>query len=228
MWLIYVISVTWLEFNSAFNFGAIGAGFRATHIDESCHTYWWVMSHIWRSHVIHKKESCRTYEGVMSHIWRSHVTHMNESCHTYEWVMSHIWMSHVTHMNESCYTYEWVMSHLWVHLANAVESRCNTLQHPATLCNTQTRGISCVCDMTLCDTSHIRMSHVTYINESCHTYEWDMGWLQLVGSLKSYVSFAEYSLFYSALLQKSPIILRSLLFYADAFVPVDILWGGYD
>jgi len=33
-----------------------------------------------------------------------------------------------------------------------------------------------------------------------------MGWLRLVGSLKSWVSFAEYSLFYRALLQKRPII----------------------
>jgi len=52
------------------------------HMNESCHTYEWVMSH--------------TYEWVMSHIWMSHVTHMNESC--------------LTHMNESCHTYEWVMA----------------------------------------------------------------------------------------------------------------------
>jgi len=32
------------------------------------------------------------------------------------------------------------------------------------------------------------------------------GWLRLVGSLKLWVSFAEYSLFYRALLQKRPII----------------------
>jgi len=38
-----------------------------------------------------------------------------------------------------------------------------------------------------------------------------MGWLWLVGSLKLYVSFAEYRLFYRALLQKRPIILRSIL-----------------
>jgi len=40
------------------------------------------------------------------------------------------------------------------------------------------------------------------------------GWLQLVGSLKLWVSFTEYSLFYRALLQKRPIILRSLLIVA--------------
>ena len=33
-----------------------------------------------------------------------------------------------------------------------------------------------------------------------------MGWLRSVGSLKLYVSFAEYSLFYRALLQKRPTI----------------------
>jgi len=38
-----------------------------------------------------------------------------------------------------------------------------------------------------------------------------IGWLRLVGSFKLKVSFAEYRLFYRALLQKRPIILRSLL-----------------
>ena len=44
-----------------------------------------------------------------------------------------------------------------------------------------------------------------------------MGWLRLVGSLKSYVSFAEYRLFYRALLQKRPIILRRLLIVATPY-----------
>ena len=41
-----------------------------------------------------------------------------------------------------------------------------------------------------------------------------MGWLRVVGSLKLYVSFAEYRLFYRALLQKRPVISRSLLIVA--------------
>jgi len=44
-----------------------------------------------------------------------------------------------------------------------------------------------------------------------------MGRLQLVGSLKLQVSFAGYSLFYKALLQKRPIILRSLLLEATPY-----------
>ena len=49
----------------------------------------------------------------------------------------------------------------------------------------------------------------------------DMGWLRLVGSLKLQVSFAEYRLFYRALLQKRPVILRSLLIEATPYVRHD-------
>ena len=80
-----------------------------THMNESCHTYQWVMSQLWMSHVTHTNESCHTYRWVMSQLWMSHVTHTNESCHTYRWVMSQIWMSHVTHT--SCHTHEHVLSH---------------------------------------------------------------------------------------------------------------------
>ena len=51
-----------------------------------------------------------------------------------------------------------------------------------------------------------RMQHTTLLL--------GMGWLRLVGSLKLQVSFAEYCLFYRALLQKRPIFLRSLLIVA--------------
>jgi len=52
-----------------------------------------------------------------------------------------------------------------------------------------------------------------------------MGWLRLVGFLKLDISCAEYSLFYRALLQKRPIILRSLLLVAppDGDGCIDIL-----
>jgi len=58
-------------------------------------------------------------------------------------------------------------------------------------------------------TSHIYMRHITH--------EEGMGWLRLVGSLKLDLSFAEHSLFYRALLQKRPIILRSLLIVATPY-----------
>jgi len=44
-----------------------------------------------------------------------------------------------------------------------------------------------------------------------------MGWLRLVGSLEWHISFAEYSLFYRALLQKRPIIWRRTLVVATPY-----------
>ena len=44
-----------------------------------------------------------------------------------------------------------------------------------------------------------------------------IGWLRLVSSFKLQVSFAEYTLFYRALLQKRPIILRSVLIVATPY-----------
>ena len=84
-----------------------------TCMNESCHTYERVMSHVEMSHITRMNELDHTYECVMSHIWTSHATRMNESCHTLRWVMSHEWMSDVTHMNESCHTYERVIPHVW-------------------------------------------------------------------------------------------------------------------
>ena len=58
---------------------------------------------------IHMNKSCHSHKWVVSHKWLSRFTQMNESCHTNEWVMSHIWMSHVTCMDESCHSNERVV-----------------------------------------------------------------------------------------------------------------------
>jgi len=61
--------------------------------------------------------------------------------------------------------------------------------------------------------THIRHSS-TYSHKHTHTL---MGRLILEGPLKSQVSFAEYRLFYRSLLQKRPIIVRSLLVAATPY-----------
>jgi len=64
----------------------------ATHIDDmSCHT----------RHVTHVDGSCHTCGWVMSHTWMGHVTHVDGSCHTRGWVMSHMRKSYVSRTNES-------------------------------------------------------------------------------------------------------------------------------
>jgi len=65
---------------------------------------------------------------------------------------------------------------------------------------------------------HAYVYHGLFICVPCVPWLIHMGWLWLVGSLKSLVSFAEYGLFYRALLQKRPIILRSLLIVATPYV----------
>jgi len=80
---------------------------RVTHMNESCRTYAWVMSHMKishmrMSHVVHMNVSGRSYEWVMSHIWMSHVANMHESRRIYEPVMSHVRVVRVACMNESC------------------------------------------------------------------------------------------------------------------------------
>jgi len=52
---------------------------------------------------------------------------------------------------------------------------------------------------------------------SAEPYVHAMGWLRLVGSSKLYVSFAEYNLFYRALLHKRSISSRSLLIVATPY-----------
>jgi len=72
------------------------------HVNESCHTCGWVMSHSWMSQDALVEELCHTHEweSLLMRITMSGVT-QNESCQTYKWVMTHMWMSHATHMNES-------------------------------------------------------------------------------------------------------------------------------
>jgi len=104
-----------------------------TRVNESCHTYEWVMSHIWMSHVTHASESCHTYEWVMLHVWVSHewdLSHIwtrhvtNRSFHTHQSVMSHIWMS-LTYIDGSCHTYGWVMSHIWMRHVTHINESCH-------------------------------------------------------------------------------------------------------
>jgi len=59
------------------------------------------------------------------------------------------------------------------------------------------------------------------LDSSASTMSQATRFLRLVGSLQLYVSFAEYCLFYRALLQQRHIILRSLLIVAT---PYDVLY----
>ena len=71
-------------------------------------------------------------------------------------------------------------------------------------------------------TSHIHIAYTHGIYPRGYVYVCGMnvcmGWLRSVGSIKLQVSFAEYRLFYRALLQKRPIILSILLTVATPYI----------
>ena len=79
------------------------------------HTKVWVTSDAWMSHnciiYTHINMSCHTYEWAMSHIRMSHVTYENAR-HTKDRVMSH--MNESCHMSAPCQTHSCDMTHSYV------------------------------------------------------------------------------------------------------------------
>jgi len=71
------------------------------------------MSLVWMRHVACMNESYHTYEWIMSCVWTRHVTCMNESYHTYECIESHAWMSHLL-IYEYVMLYECINLHVWM------------------------------------------------------------------------------------------------------------------
>ena len=121
----------------------------------------------------------------------------------YEWVMSHVWIR-ISHVIAQVKRYEWDMPHMW-----------RIMWISMTLVTHMTMNESC---------------HTYAMDESYHTYEYDsadsshlagMGWLRLVGSLKLQVSFAKEPYKRHDILQKRPMILRSLL---TAATPCSSCW----
>ena len=138
---------------------------------ESRPTYAWVMSHVWI-------ESRPNYEWVASHVWMSHVSRMNEACLIALFptrgcvaqvrtlpcstalilckrVTFHTWSSHVSRMNESCLT-----ALFPTHGSASRRLDCLDFVHTALSESRPT------CEWV---TSHMWMSHVSHMNESCLT-----------------------------------------------------------
>jgi len=102
--------------------------------------------------------------------------------------------------------------------SQCVAVRCSALQCVAVRCS----ALQCVavrCSALQCDA--VRCSALQCDAVRCSPWSLLMGWLRLVGSLKLLISLAEYRLFNRALLQKRPIIWRSVLIVATPYFAVD-------
>jgi len=152
--------------------------------------------------------SWHTHAWSMAYIWMSHGAHTSASCHTFERVMSYLWMHHATHLKESCHTYEYVVWHIWMRHVTHTNATCNTLER--VMPHMWIRHVSLMhyfCGMLY----HLCITNVDAINVSL------MGWLRLVGSIKSLVSFAKEPYKRDDILQKRPIILSILLTVATPY-----------
>jgi len=87
-----------------------------------------------------------------------HITRVNELCQTFARVMSQVWMSHVSHVDE---TYH---AHVDESCHTHVNEPCHT--HVDESRHTHEWVMSHTCGWVM---SHTWMSHVTHMNESCHS-----------------------------------------------------------
>jgi len=105
---------------------------RVTYHITSCHTYEWVVSFIWMSHVTHVNKSCHTY--------------VNESCHTHDEIVFRERMGHVTRMNKS-YIYMIPCAIVTVHCNRRM--CCSVLQCVAVCCSA-VRCVAVCCSALQC------------------------------------------------------------------------------
>jgi len=143
------------------------------HINESCHTYGWVMSYTWTSHytctnLIRGMVASIVPPRVCRAVQTSHATHVNESCQTCEWVISRtrvvqlIWaQQHETSRlapPRICRAMDWVMPHTCTYISHV------TYMSHVTYINLTTRNVA----------SSTASYMLRCANKSCHTYAWAM------------------------------------------------------
>jgi len=112
-------------------------------------------------------------ERVVSHMPRCIVTCVSKACNTHvNMAPSYLWQA-------AC-QWEWVVSHMRICFVAHVNKACNThVSNSRQMCGWVT--------------SHVWMSHVTRLYESCHSWEWVMShvWINYVarGDKSCYTSY---------------------------------------
>jgi len=96
-------------------------------------------------------------------------------------------MRHISRMNASCHTHECVTWYIeWV-MSRIIMSRI-WMRHVT--------RINKSCYTNACGVTHMRVSHLPHVNESCHTCQWDISqikkkvWLQMWVSRITHISLS--------------------------------------
>jgi len=126
-----------------------------SRVNESRLTDEWVMSLIERQLELGREDS-DTYQCLshVSHVWMSHVSHV--------WMshVSHVWMSHVSRMDASCQDATCHLQKGGWSSGKRIWTRGNVWVMSHTYARTHTYERI---------TSHVWISHVSHMNESCHS-----------------------------------------------------------
>jgi len=201
--------------------------------NESCLWYQWVISHPWITHVSFIDESCHSHARVMSYTWMSHVTRMlagvvsarSSRCSQRVSILRHRtrllesaapghgqisaglpsgwpWLRHkvcLAHFSLIIAIWKCFMLHnmKW----DMTHSGWPWLRHKV-WCLVYISDESCLIYEWLM--SHIWMSHVSYMNESCFIMSRLILWLRLLAFHMSDRDFATKYALYRALLGKRP------------------------
>ena len=160
------------------------------------------------SHVTRMNESCHTYEWVMSHVWKRNVTRTKELFHVCGCVMSHVWISYVTcrgcceDYRNDLHTATLIATH------TATDTATHAATHTATHTTTQEARHTKYQPPMQQPMQHTLQHILQYWKQDIKSIylRLGMGWLRLVGPFKLYVSFAKDPYKRDDILQKRPII----------------------
>ena len=174
------------------------------------HWYVWHYSFVcgtWLIHMWGMSPSCLSHNACICVTWLIHIWNMthsyvgHDSCTCVPWLIHMCDMTHSCAWHDSsmcvtelsCHTYEWVMLYIY---RRTFSLTCPPIWYEWVMSHIWMSHVTHMNES--CHTrewvmSHIRMSHVTHMNESCNTLEWVMShvWMSNITHMsKSYHTHA--------------------------------------